>query len=201
MAVQLYCKSRGFSNAKKFIHGGVEFFGWRRVSDVVVIVLGFGGGNMFLDFLFLINFLMVSFVERHQRSSHWCLCLAWLISGVYQGVYGQLGRRCVVMGSCSSKSWQMQHPLTQHTVKILLPQQGHILGSQQHWTHWSEVSFYFSQYFLVWATSDCVTITQKLTQGCLRTIKLHCKQIHISKLISYINPFSSPSIKPIPTQT
>ena len=33
----------------------------------------------------------------------------------------------------------------------------------------------------------------------LRTIKLHHKQMHISKLYSYINPLSSQSTKPAPT--
>ena len=42
-------QNRGFSSTKKFIHGGVEFVGWRRVNDAVVTVFGFGGGNTFLD--------------------------------------------------------------------------------------------------------------------------------------------------------
>ena len=45
-------QSRGFSSAKKFIHTGVEFFGCKRVSGVVVIVFGFGGENQFWTFCF-----------------------------------------------------------------------------------------------------------------------------------------------------
>jgi len=48
-------QSRGFSSAKKFIHAGVEFFGCKRVSGVVVIVFGFGGENHSGLFVFLFD--------------------------------------------------------------------------------------------------------------------------------------------------
>ena len=84
---------------------------WSSLSEEEsdVIVLGFDGGNQFLDFFFffLINCRWtLSIVERHRRSACRRWRLAWLISGVYQGVYGRSGRRRVVAGACSSKNWQ-----------------------------------------------------------------------------------------------
>ena len=98
-------QSGGFSSAKKFIHGGVEFCGWR-VNDVVIIVFGFGRGNLFLDFLFLINMSVDS--EFHGAPSTFCLptFALGLISGMYQGAYGWLGKRHVVVGACWSMSWR-----------------------------------------------------------------------------------------------
>ena len=73
-------QSWGCSSAKTFIDCGVEFFGWRGISDAIVTVFGFGGGNRFLDFsLFLLIHLSVDTAFRGAPSA---FCLSTLALGL-----------------------------------------------------------------------------------------------------------------------
>ena len=96
--------SGGIKSARKFIHDGVLWL--KKNQWCGCYSVWFWRRKWVSGLFFLINLWTVSFVECHQCSACWRLCLAWLISSVYQGAYGQVGRRFVVVGAYWSKSWQ-----------------------------------------------------------------------------------------------